>query len=93
MSIDIIIEEKFTLYEGRFNSATIYYKVKYNNSSYRPTIIMFNKEKLDILLRNRNKISFSEFNTYKKLCIIGSTTFDDPNFEPQFKSKVHSIMK
>ncbi len=86
MTIKIKIESEITFYSGKYQNNEIYYQVKYDGE-ISPKVIIIDKLKLDLLLREREKISVAEYSNYLKYCTIGTTTFCDRKFEPTFKTK------
>ena len=65
MTIKIKVEDKITLFDGKFHGKPIYYMVTYDNCS--PKVIILDKKKFDLLLRKRETINFSEKNTCWKM--------------------------
>ena len=84
------VSDLITLHEGNYNGEKIYYIVKYG-STCTPEVHVYNKKKLDLLLRSRNNISLSEYHTYINICKIGITTFYNKDFEPTYKTKARRI--
>lgn len=84
------VSDVITLHEGYFKGNKIYYIVKYDKL-YTPEVYIYDREKLDILLRGRNNISISEYNTYLGITKICITKFTDSNFEPTYKTKARRI--
>lgn len=88
--LKINVSDVITLHEGNYNGEEIYYIVKYG-STYTPEVYIYDREKLDTLLRGRNNISISEYNTYLGISKICITKFTDSNFEPTYKTKARRI--
>ncbi len=84
------ITDVITLHEGNYNGEEIYYIVKYG-STYTPEVYIYDKQKLDMLLRGRTNISIAEYNTYLGITKICITKFTDSNFEPTYKTKARRI--
>jgi len=84
------ISDVITLHEGNYKGKKIYYIVIYNSLSI-PEVYIYDREKLDLLLRDRNNISISEYNTYINICKICITTFYNKDFEPTYKTKARRI--
>ena len=84
------ITDVITLHEGNYKKEKIYYIVKYSGT-YTPEVYIYDKEKLDILLRGRTDISISEHNNYLSMTKICITKFSDRNFEPTYKTKARRI--
>lgn len=84
------VSDIITLHEGMYLEKKIYYLVKYDKL-YTPEVYIYDREKLDILLRGRNSISISEYNTYLGITKICITKFTDSNFEPTYKTKARRI--
>ena len=83
--IDVI-----TLHEGIYKKEKIYYIVKYGNT-YTPEVYIYDRGKLDLLLRNRTEINNSEYITYLGITMICKTRLSDRNFEPTYKTKARRI--
>ena len=88
--LKINVSDVFTLHEGNYNGEEIYYIVKYG-STYTPEVYIYDKQKLDMLLRGRTNISIAEYNTYIGITKICITKFTDSNFEPTYKTKARRI--
>ena len=88
--LKINVSDVITLHEGNYNGEEIYYIVKYG-STYTPEVYIYDREKLNTLLRNRNNISLSEYKTYFSITYIKKTKFSDKNFEPTYKTKARRI--
>ena len=88
--LKINVSDVFTLHEGNYKGEEIYYIVKYG-STYTPEVYIYDKQKLDMLLRGRTNISIAEYNTYIGITKICITKFTDPNFEPTYKTKARRI--
>lgn len=88
--LKINVSDVFTLHEGNYNGEEIYYIVKYG-STYTPEVYIYDKQKLDMLLRGRTNISIAEYNTYLGITKICITKFTDSNFEPTYKTKARRI--
>ena len=88
--LKINVSDVFTLHEGNYKGEEIYYIVKYG-STYTPEVYIYDKQKLDILLRGRTNISIAEYNTYIGITKICITKFTDSNFEPTYKTKARRI--
>lgn len=86
MTMKIKIESEITFYSGKYQQKEIYYQVKYDGE-ISPKVIIIDKLKLDLLLRERNKISVPEYLNYIKYCSLKTTTFYDRKFEPTYKTK------
>lgn len=86
----INVSDLITLHEGNYKEKKIYYIVIYNSVSI-PEVYIYDREKLDTLLRGRNNISISEYNTYLGISKICITKFTDSNFEPTYKTKARRI--
>lgn len=86
MTIKIKIESEITFYSGKYQGKKIYYQVKYDRE-ISPKVLIIDKKKFDLLLREREKISVAEYSNYLKYCTIGTTTFCDRKFEPTYKTK------
>lgn len=84
------ITDMITLHEGHYKGEEIYYIVKYG-STYTPEVHVYNKKKLDLLLRNRSNISIAEYNTYIDICKICITKLNNKHFEPTYKCKARRI--
>ena len=84
------VTDVITLHEGNYNGEEIYYIVKYG-STYTPEVYIYDKQKLDMLLRGRTNISIAEYNTYIGITKICITKFTDSNFEPTYKTKARRI--
>lgn len=84
------IADMITLHEGHYNGKKIYYIVIYNSLSI-PEVYIYDREKLDLLLRGRSNISLSEYQTYFSITYIKKTKFSDRNFEPTYKSKARRV--
>lgn len=88
--LEINVSDVITLHEGIYKKEKIYYIVKYG-STYTPEVYIYNKQKLDILLRNRTEINNSEYITYLGITMICKTRLSDRNFEPTYKTKARRI--
>ena len=88
--LKINVSDVFTLHEGNYKGEEIYYIVKYG-STYTPEVYIYDKQKLDMLLRGRTNISIEEYNTYIGITKICITKFTDSNFEPTYKTKARRI--
>ena len=88
--LKINLSDVFTLHEGNYKGEEIYYIVKYG-STYTPEVYIYDKQKLDMLLRGRTNISIAEYNTYIGITKICITKFTDSNFEPTYKTKARRI--
>ena len=88
--LKINVSDVFTLHEGNYNGEEIYYIVKYG-STYTPEVYIYDKQKLDMLLRGRTNISIAEYSTYIGITKICITKFTDSNFEPTYKTKARRI--
>ena len=88
LKLDII--DVITLHEGHYKGEEIYYIVKYS-STYTPEVYIYNKQKLDMLIRGRTNISIAEYNTYIGITKICITKFTDSNFETKYKTKARRI--
>lgn len=88
--LKVNLSDVITLHDGNYNGEEIYYIVKYGNT-YTPEVYIYNKQKLDILLRGRTNISIAEYNTYIGITKICITKFTDSNFEPTYKTKARRI--
>lgn len=86
MTMKIKIESEITFYSGKYQGKKIYYQVKYDGE-ISPKVLIIDKKKFDILLRERDKISVSEYLNYIKYCSLKTTTFYDSKFEPTYKTK------
>ena len=84
------VTDVITLHEGNYNGEEIYYIVKYG-STYTPEVYIYNKQKLDMLIRGRTNISIAEYNTYIGITKICITKFTDSNFETKYKTKARRI--
>ena len=84
------VTDVITLHEGNYNGEEIYYIVKYG-STYTPEVYIYNKQKLDMLLRGRTNIRIAEYNTYIGITKICITKFTDSNFETKYKTKARRI--
>lgn len=84
------IADMITLHEGNYNGKKIYYIVVYNSLSI-PEVYIYDREKLDLLLRGRSNISLSEYQTYSSITYIKKTKFSDRNFEPTYKSGARRV--
>lgn len=90
MTMKIKIESEIAFYSGKYQSKEIYYQVKYDGE-ISPKVLIIDKFKLDMLLRERDKISISEYNNYIKYCSVKTTTLHDCKFEPTYKTKARRI--
>ena len=88
--LKINVSDVFTLHEGNYKGEEIYYIVKYG-STYTPEVYIYNKQKLDMLIRGRTNISIAEYNTYIGITKICITKFTDSNFETKYKTKARRI--
>ena len=88
--LKVNLSDVITLHDGNYNGEEIYYIVKYGNT-YTPEVYIYNKQKLDMLLRGRTNISIAEYNTYIGITKICITKFTDSNFEPTYKTKARRI--
>ena len=86
----INVSDVITLHEGIYKKEKIYYIVKYG-STYTPEVYIYDKGKLDLLLRNRTEITNSEYITYLGITMICKTRLSDRNFEPTYKTKARRI--
>lgn len=84
------VSDLITLHEGNYNGEEIYYIVKYG-STCTPEVHVYNKKKLDLLLRNRTEINSSEYNLYLSIAMICKTRLSDRSFEPTYKTKARRI--
>ena len=84
------ITDVITLHEGNYKKEKIYYIVKYSGT-YTPEVYIYDKGKLDLLLRNRTEITNSEYITYLGITMICKTRLSDRNFEPTYKTKARRI--
>ena len=84
------IADMITLHEGHYKGEEIYYIVKYNSLSI-PEVYIYDKKKLDMLLRNRTEINSSEYNLYLSITMICKTRLSDWRFEPTYKCKARKI--
>lgn len=84
------ITDMITLHEGHYKGEEIYYIVKYNSLSI-PEVYIYDKKKLDMLLRNRTEINSSEYNLYLSTAMICNTKLSDWRFEPTYKCKARKI--
>ena len=84
------VSDVITLHEGNYNGEEIYYIVKYG-STYTPEVYIYDKGKLNLLLRNRTEITNSEYITYLGITMICKTRLSDRNFEPTYKTKARRI--
>ena len=88
LKLDII--DVITLHEGHYKGEEIYYIVKYG-STYTPEVYIYDKKKLDMLLRNRTEINSSEYSLYLSTAMICKTKLSDRSFEPTYKCKARRI--
>ena len=86
----INVSDVITLHEGTYKKEKIYYIVKYG-STYTPEVYIYDRGKLDLLLRNRTEINNSEYITYLGITMICKTRLSDRNFEPTYKTKARRI--
>ena len=86
----INVSDVITLHEGIYKKEKIYYIVKYG-STYTPEVYIYDKGKLDLLLRNRTEITNSEYIIYLGITMICKTRLSDRNFEPTYKTKARRI--
>ena len=86
----INVNDVITLHEGTYKKEKIYYIVKYG-STYTPEVYIYDRGKLDLLLRNRTEINNSEYITYLGITMICKTRLSDRNFEPTYKTKARRI--
>lgn len=84
------VSDVITLHEGNYKKEKIYYIVKYG-STYTPEVYIYDRGKLDLLLRNRTEITNSEYITYLGITMICKTRLSDRNFEPTYKTKARRI--
>ena len=84
------IADMITLHEGHYKGEEIYYIVKYGNT-YTPEVYIYDKKKLDMLLRSRSNISLSEYKTYFSIAYIAKIKFSNRNFEPTYKCKARRV--
>ena len=88
--LEINVSDVITLHEGIYKKEKIYYIVKYG-STYTPEVYIYDRGKLDLLLRNRTEINNSEYITYLGITMICKTRLSDRNFEPTYKTKARRI--
>ena len=84
------ITDVITLHKGHYKGKKIYYIVIYNSLAF-PEVHIYNMEKLNLLLRDRNNISLSEYNTYFSMTRVCITKFSDKDFEPTYKTRARRI--
>lgn len=86
----INVNDVITLHEGDYKGKKIYYIVIYNSLSI-PEVYIYDKKKLDMLLRNRTEINSSEYSLYLSITMICKTRLSDWRFEPTYKCKARKI--
>ena len=87
--LKINVSDILTLHEGHYKGEKIYYIVKYDTCT--PEVYVYDREKLDLLLRNRDTINIPEYNLYLSITRVCITKFSDRNFEPTYKTKARKI--